>query len=66
MFVRGSAMALQYGKWIENTVMSWGYVLPSVDRIMYFQYGDYHGGRKSSVSHGVIIHTCYSLRSETG
>lgn len=41
-------------------------MLPSFDRIMYFQYGDCHGGRKSSVSHGVIIHTCYSLRSETG
>jgi hypothetical protein len=41
-------------------------VLPSVGRIMYFQHGDCHGGRKRSVSHGVIIRTRYSLRSETG
>jgi len=66
MFITDPAKTFQYGKWNENTVMSSGYVLPSVDRIMYFQFGDCHGGSKYSVSHVVIIHPRYSLRSETG
>jgi hypothetical protein len=58
--------ATHYGKLHDNTVISRRDVLPSVEGIIYFHYGDCHGGRKYSVSHGVIIHHAVKCRRGRG